>query len=296
MSLYKYVAMETLKKILECRAIRFTQPGALNDPFEMVPEIFAPEEMDKKELSISFDVLAPRRPETVIGVDDDADPKGFSDETSRNIRKLLDREIGILCLTRNPSSLTMWAHYANSYSGALLEFDSEHEFFQGAIDVEYKKERPKRNVTAYMDGRVPISELCVKSCEWEYESEVRIVRRLSDCRKDRHDDGFPIYVMDLPKDCITSIALGERTAVDDQRFVFTSIMNTTIALKLAAAANWNYEFRLEPVKWDRPISELSPIISPRTAHIFTNLDGEFGDLARWMISEHPYSRLMNDTL
>lgn len=296
MSLYKYVTIENLKKILRYRTIRLTQPGAFNDPFEMVPEIFAPKEMDEQELPISFDVVAPRRADSSLSLDKDVDLDRFSDETSRRIRRSLDREIGVLCLTRNPSSLTMWAHYADNYSGAVLEFDEEHEFFRGSIEVEYASERPKRHVKAYMDGRVPISELCVKSCEWEYESEVRIIRRLSDCREVGHKDGFRICVMNLPKECITSITLGERTAVDDQRYVFASIMNTTISLKLAAAANWNYEFRLEPIKWDRPISELSPIMSPRTAHIFAGLDGEFGDLAQWMTNEHPHSRMMNDTL
>ena len=36
MSLYKYVKFNDLKRILE-GTIRFTQPGAFNDPFEMVP-------------------------------------------------------------------------------------------------------------------------------------------------------------------------------------------------------------------------------------------------------------------
>ena len=296
MSLYKYVGMSNLARILKHRTIRFTQPGALNDPFEMVPEIFAPQEMDKKEIPISFDIVAPRRPEdTTLGVDDE-DPKRFSDETSRNIRRSLDREIGILCLTRNPSSLTMWAHYADDYSGAVLEFDEGHEFFQGAIEVKYADERPRRHVNDYVGDRVPISELCVKSSEWEYESEIRIVRRLSDCKRAGRVDRFPLYVMDLPEACIASITLGERTTVDQQRFVLASIMNTKIGLSLAAVANEGFAFRSELIKLGAPVSEFGPIVSPRTAHIFSGFKGTRGELANWLINKHPYSKMVNDTL
>jgi hypothetical protein len=35
MALYKYVTIDILKKIIN-GSIRFTQPGAFNDPFEML--------------------------------------------------------------------------------------------------------------------------------------------------------------------------------------------------------------------------------------------------------------------
>ena len=59
MHLHKYVTIDTLKKIIEGN-IRFTQPGAFNDPFELVPELHAPE-TDIKNININFDLQAPRR-------------------------------------------------------------------------------------------------------------------------------------------------------------------------------------------------------------------------------------------
>ena len=58
MSLYKYVKFEDLKRILN-GSIRFTQPGAFNDPFEMVPELYAPEEFENEEFHIRFSLTAP---------------------------------------------------------------------------------------------------------------------------------------------------------------------------------------------------------------------------------------------
>lgn len=44
-NLYKYVSIERLKGILIDHKIRFTQPGAFNDPFELVPLLLVPEDI-----------------------------------------------------------------------------------------------------------------------------------------------------------------------------------------------------------------------------------------------------------
>ena len=75
--------------------------------------------------------------------------------------------------------------------------------------------------------------------------------------------------MDVPLDAIKSITFGERMPVAAQREVWHKIKNTNISLSLAAIANWGYEFRKEPIKYNQPVSEMNPLISPRTAHIFT---------------------------
>ena len=40
----------------------------------------------------------------------------------------------------------------------------------------------------------------------------------------------------------------------------------------------------------------NPFISPRTAHIFSEERGPSGDTARWLIEQHPFSGVVNDTL
>ena len=296
MRLFKYVTIEVLRIILRQGTIRLTQPSAFNDPFEMVPELYVPQCLRGRSVTHQFDILAPRRVTGIGKVDDTVDPDQCSDEISRRIRKELDRGIGILCLSKNPASSLMWAHYANSYSGAMIEFDGNHEFFTGAFDIEYTEKRPRRHVRAYLNGPVPIAELCDKSIEWKYESEVRVVRKLTDCKKVSDDEPFPIYVMRVPQECIRGITVGERTDIEDQRFVFASVRNTKIALNLAAVANWDYEFRLEPIKLDVPVSEFGPMKSARTAHIFSGLPGNLGEGARWMIANHRLTEVVNDIL
>ena len=295
MSIYKYVNFENLTKILE-GSIRFTQPGALNDPFEMVPELRVPEEFGTRELDIQFSVTAPRSDRTEIAPDEEANPDEFDDLNSRRILASLNRAIGVLCLSKNDSSLTMWSHYADSYSGAVVEFDPKHEFFQGLFEMRYSDHRPRFDIAKYTDGDdIPsIAELCVKSNEWAYEQEVRIVRSLTNCRCVGTAGKFPVYVMDVPSDCIRSVTLGERMSVTNQRKIWRSVEKMpNVALNLAAVSNRGYEFRREPIK---VVGVVSPCISPRTAHIFSDNEGTLGEIARWILEKHPLSEAVNTTL
>lgn len=294
MPLYKYVPFENAKRILK-GSVRFTQPGAFNDPFEMVPELYVPEGSVTGEINLQFSVTAARREPVIAALPDDFDSVYLDDQNSRRILKSLNQTTGILCLSRNRSSLSMWAHYADSYSGAIVEFDESHEFFSGHFDMEYRERRPKVDIASYIDSGepVPIAELCVKAKEWEYEDEVRVVRKLTDCRCVGTAAGFPVYVMEVPSDCIKSVILGERMPVAHQREIWDLVKDMEDAsLYLDAVANRGYEFRSEPIK----LPGFAPVQSPRTAHIFADEEGTNGEVARWMIENHPLSEMANDTL
>jgi len=298
MALYKYLTIETAKRVIT-GSIRFTQPGAFNDPFEMLPELHVPESFGDKDLNIRFSVTAGRRNPPIGELEVDFENDHCNDINSRKILASLNQSIGVLCLTQNPKSLLMWSHYADEYSGAVIEFDEDHEFFEGKFDVDYREHRPKKDVSSYLtssDSFVPISELCVKPKEWEYENEIRLVRSLNDCNKVADNGEFPIYVMDVPADAIKSIILGERTSVEEQKEIWGLVKDTKISLSLAAISNWGYEFRHELIKSDVPLSEADPMISPRTAHIFSDVDGDLGEMARWAIKKHKMSKIVNDTV
>ena len=295
MPLYKYVKFCDLRRIL-VGSIRFTQPGAFNDPFEMVPELHVPQGFESKKINFQFSTVAPRREPRVGELSGDLESDYLSDQNSRSILKSLNQAIGILCLSRNRSSLLMWSHYADSYSGAIVEFDEKHEFFKGCFDMEYSHCRPKTHISSYTDGGepIPIAELCVKSKEWEYEKEVRVVRSLSDCTYIGTSSTFPVYVMDVPADCIKSVILGERMGICQQREIWKLAEDMpNVSLYLDAIANWGYQFRSDPI---RLAGMESPLISPRTAHIFSDQEGSIGEVSRYQLEEHPLSNIVNDTL
>ena len=195
---------------------------------------------------------------------------------------------------RVSDSLLMWSHYADQYAGAVIEFDGDSGFFDGQIDIEYRSHRPKKDISAYLseNAPVPLAELCVKSDQWRYEDEVRIIRQFAVCEDTgKSSRGFPIYIQKVPQDCIKGITLGERTSIEDQRKVYEAIRTSNISLSLAAVANWGYEFRKELAKLGP-----NPVVTPRTAHIFSHLPNGLGDVARHLIENHPLSMFVNTTV
>jgi hypothetical protein len=102
-----------------------------------------------------------------------------------------------------------------------------------------------------------------------------------------------VFVRAVPAAAIKSVTLGERTDVKVQREMFSRVMDTNIVLALAAIADTGFGFRREIVKYGVPLSQMGPMISPRTAHIFAELPSQLGELSRWAIEHHPHSKIVN---
>ncbi len=294
-SLYKYVDVAGLRRILD-GSVRFTQPSAFNDPFELLPEIVLASTEPERPINVAFDIFAQRRSPPVGEVDQIPQNYCSNDATSRDIVRQLSELIGILSLSRTNQSLLMWSHYADQYTGAVIEFDGSHEFLARQTDIEYRPIRPKRLLSDYLTGEpIPVSELCVKSDQAAHEQEVRVIRTLADCEKtDQYDRrGFQIYIRKIPAECIKGIIFGERMDVRVQREIYSRVKDTNIGLTLAAVDASGYAFRHERIKFNVPVSRIGPMMSPRTAHIFSNEQNVRAEFAHWMIDHHPLSKVVN---
>lgn len=104
-------------------------------------------------------------------------------ETLFNIRQEKFAKIGVCCFSRNNDNLLMWSHYADSHQGICLEFDTEHEPFSKAFDVEYQSEIPDVNSDLLFeeeDNAESIKKLLsFKSIDWKHEEEMRIFHQES---------------------------------------------------------------------------------------------------------------------
>ena len=69
------------------------------------------------------------------------------------------------------------------------------------------------------------------------------------CRCIGTANGFPVYVIDVPLECIESIIVGERMPVSHQREIWELVKNMEdVSLHLDTVSNWGYEFRRDHVK------------------------------------------------
>jgi hypothetical protein len=234
-------------RLFESGMLRFTQPVEFNDPFEMQPFVkgLADEPTIEQQFREQFGMtlgpeidamMAKLTPEQRARVDAGSIRESVQQQApqalgflkrmmeavtypiARQIYDTVNENLGALCLTEEPASLLMWAHYADDHRGAVIEFDTTHEFFNrrlGANDdfrhfrrVVYTQERP----AVFLTNSDALDFFYFKSTEWEYEHEWRLIVPLTDCAKriDRSPSDRPVCLFRVPPECILSVIVGCR--------------------------------------------------------------------------------------
>lgn len=136
-----------------------------------------------------------------------------------------NEKMGILCLSENPNSELMWAHYTQASQGFVLEFDENHEFFttpenEGGITgviqkVDYLDERPKKEKLTEL---TPTDFIFCKSRSWAYENEWRIIKTLCEETLSKNADNEPIldeseqpiHLFSFPLEALKGVIFGSR--------------------------------------------------------------------------------------
>lgn len=251
MLIYKYLHPDRID-LLQDLHIRFTQPSLFNDPFEMNPyisEIATEEEIDihleknhddlvmeefsklprsvRRKLNLEQFTSAYKKEEIRKSVK--ASAKGYGLVNARNsLKDAMSKAIGILCLTTKPDNLLMWAHYAESHSGMVIELDSDNEFFSPTfycedkpeqidedlmrdygklIEVDYQPNRPNI-IVSQVKG---FDQLLVKGCDWEYEDELRMLMPTSKANRVATDaSGNQVFLFSISPSAIRKVILGCR--------------------------------------------------------------------------------------
>ena len=214
---------EVISGLFERHRIRFTQPYALNDPFEFNPAIrFDSDENDYRYYEY----------------DDVTYPSNYLVNWLNLIESRINA-FGILSLTDNPFSYEMWSHYANGHKGFLIEFNVGNKT-KPSIELEKGSPLPIYRVryvstnTVDLDkmrnkkGRIPESQFrdrifLRKTKLWKYEREYRAIRRLDSCetykpptvRTSYRDTN--VYLFPMSIDCMLSVTFGVNTPVEDKR-------------------------------------------------------------------------------
>jgi hypothetical protein len=267
--LYKYLTASRID-ILQGTLIRFTQPSAFNDPFEMSPYIHAIGSVDyleqlfaqnlegliqkayhqqpfsiKRKISFKEFHEYYRKEDVLALIKEKADGPALI-HARESLPIAINQAVGILSLSETPDNLLMWAHYADSHSGMVFEFDTHDDFFNQQFpkatgvtpvtfdedlrkeygyprQVEYSKERPKLVVSEIQN----FDPFLVKSCEWEYEKEWRMLMPLSYTeQKISHENNIPICLFKIPLSAISGVIFGQR-ASDDLVDRIQNIVRTT---------------------------------------------------------------------
>ncbi|NMZ34065.1 DUF2971 domain-containing protein [Pseudomonas proteolytica] len=234
MKIFKYVHPQRLD-VLENKMICFSTPHQLNDPFELKPHIrdIATQETYNslieekvKNLKGEYSKL-PRNDRRQMSFDQFCNQvsafthqkltKDMRSSLAMKAQAIFDKElsekIGILSLTERSDNLLMWAHYADSHQGFIIEFDPESAFFkQRRSDVDefgylrsvtYSEFRPSLTLEEIKD----FSPFLTKGKVWERECEWRMMLPIHMCDK-KLPCGHNLF--SFPATAIKSIILGCR--------------------------------------------------------------------------------------
>lgn len=243
--LFKYLHPDSTDVLRNAR-LRFSSPKVLNDPFELKPHFsaFSSEEWISEEMEIflrrqaaeSYDGLPEpvRRilsPAAYLSIARDRIAPQARKEWGKVAPLLVDaardvftkgfeEKVGILCLTEFPTSLLMWAHYANSHEGFVLEFDTSSSFFDQRRSP--KDEFRHLRKVLYSDVRPSIvlmdmddfSPFLTKGIEWSYEAEWRMMLALEDATSVAGECASAIHLFEFPRRDMRGVILGCRMTAE----------------------------------------------------------------------------------
>ena len=247
-SLFKYVTAERLDIILN-RAIAFTPPNRFNDLFDVRPEVKPITETAflrkrAKEAERKFLKSLPRnqRPRTKsqrikifrglrAGAVDyfQGQAQDFAVSHEAQLQDEISKVYGILCFSEvspdaSDDAALMWAHYANSHRGIVLEFDTSHPSFQALGNLEKVEYQPDRPIYDAVNGAKGFWRR--KTNEWKYEQEWRVSCPLSECKQRRVKE-VTIYLAPLSPASIKAVYLGLRSDDELTKKIRAAVRGTT---------------------------------------------------------------------
>lgn len=248
-SLFKYFPPARAIDIERCE-LAFSRLSSFNDPFEGRPEVTGlatPNLLKEKFLSEFQATIKRRYPELPCALraqfsfkqfeqmmwetarerldDEITSLKPQIDSLAKEFPDRLDSEIGVLCLSEQPDNLLMWAHYAQSHTGFVVEFDTANPFFSSKKSdkdefrhlrqVEYRHTRPSSNLVEMQGPEF----FLVKSKHWIYEQEWRMLLPLGEADRCLHLEEGDVHLKSFPPSAVKSIIVGSRASLNTQQLL-----------------------------------------------------------------------------
>ena len=261
--LFKYLHSDR-KDVLANQQIRFTPAKYLNDVFELSPDISSPSNLGSffqesvlpQLLSDPISEIARQTiaqvAEHIPGFNSESlrkifenvqsdqlsaslegllDHPSWNDQGKKVLRKKLDRQIGVLSLTRSNDNGSMWSRYAEEHKGFVVEFDTRSAFlynfgspypkFTYPTPIQYSEQRPSfaamdfaylvnpAGLASYFDEMIQ-KTIFVKGLEWQSENEIRVIRSLRQATQKITAGGQKIHLFGFDSLLIKNIFLGHR--------------------------------------------------------------------------------------
>jgi len=247
MIVFKYLHPDRID-VLKNGLIRFTQPAALNDPFEVRPNL--------RKLRRFFENLH-RNAEGVIPTADDlrGTQQAISDTFGR-MNEDNSSELVFLSLSKKRNNLLMWSHYCDCHRGFVIGFEAANPFFANSTNgvksvlraVTYSRYRPvmpapDQDPETFLRKN---TNVLTKSHHWKYEEELRMCanpRSANDVQPG--PGGQPIYLFTFPQESLAEVILGYRMPSEARKTIASVVREKYQNAKLYQTALNESEYDLD---------------------------------------------------
>jgi hypothetical protein len=235
--LFRYFTPDRGLQVLRTLELVAVPPKYLNDPFEFSPIIkcenpeaftrskfeeittspaFFDENKSHFPVGCTFEQFqtALRRREPQLLQQLESEVPGVDLRVQTEAQDIISKSFGVICFAADGLHPIMWAHYASSHSGLIIEFHEDHLLFSGHsfLKVEYSDEpfiydasnRARRDNVELFATR--------KGSDWSHERESRLVIELSHIAPPRETSEGRRYFLPIEPQLITSVTLGLRVS------------------------------------------------------------------------------------
>ena len=225
MILYKYIDNASLDRFFKDGyiSIKFTPHSEFNDPFESYGYALDDESIE-----------------------------------SLTMRYEINQSLACLCLSKNPLNVLMWSHYADKHQGFVVAIDTEKAGFDDEAkclitapkgDVVYLGSRIKSKLKISQkniyDTNIISKLLLTKSSHWQYEEEIRIIKKTESL----HKEGTVLIDKIIDLKSVTGIYIGINNKGFDEIIKNNNILETLILNKTVQL----YQCEFKKSTWDLAI-------------------------------------------
>ena len=238
MALFRYFSPEGALRVLETGELMVTPPKYLNDPFECSPVIkckdphaFARRQIERlispeffeehrnhfpdhtfEEFRNGLLSKAAELEERIL-----ADVPGADSHIQSQVQEIISERFGVICFAADGLDQTMWAKYASSHKGLVIEFQQSHRLFSGRsfFEIHYSDEPvvfDASDPSARDDAELFLSR---KRLQWSSERESRLLVGLERATVRHLPEGHR-YFIPIGPEVIVSVTLGLRPTNETQ--------------------------------------------------------------------------------
>lgn len=162
----------------------------------------------------------------------------LEDKLQKELPEVVSSRFGIVSFSRELYSRLMWAYYADSNRGLVVEFEPQHKLFtsSGFLECEYADEPAVFDPTGKpFDEQIRVFARRKRS-EWSHEKESRLIVQLDAC-KQKLVNSKTLFLMPVLPELIVSVTFGLR-APQSLRAEVTAAINSP-ELQLQHVRLWN---------------------------------------------------------